>query len=179
MFTFPQYYHGMIILRSIDPGGTWVNFFCWVSVAGPYPIILYSVANYRPHLITFGQICNFPDPNLLTFYIYELTHFLDNLNEKHVTVFFIYRTNLLVRLLNVNTKNCLTPKNLKMCDPFLVTLLKMRPHYSQFSSENATSSTGTSPLASYKLWTLSSVKQIKCLALFIERALMNDFVDSL
>ena len=37
-----------------------------------------------------------------------------------------------------------------MCDPILVTLLKMRPHYSQSSRENATIFSGTSPLASYK-----------------------------
>ena len=37
-----------------------------------------------------------------------------------------------------------------MCDPILVTLLKMRPHYSQSSRENATPSSGTCPLASYK-----------------------------
>ena len=42
------------------------------------------------------------------------------------------------------------PKNQKMCDPILVTLLKMRPHYSQSSRENATPSSGTSPLASYE-----------------------------
>ena len=42
------------------------------------------------------------------------------------------------------------PKNPKMCDPILVTLLKMRPHYSQSSRENATPSSGTSPLASHK-----------------------------
>ena len=47
-------------------------------------------------------------------------------------------------------KNCLTPKNPKMCDPILVTLLKMRPHYRQSSRENATPSSGTSPLTSYK-----------------------------
>ena len=62
----------------------------------------------------------------------------------------ICSTNILVRLLTVNMKNCLTPKNPKMCDPILVPLLKMRPHYSQFSRENATPSSGTSPLASYK-----------------------------
>ena len=45
-------------------------------------------------------------------------------------------------------KNYLTPKNPKMCDPILVTLLKKRPHYSQSSRENATPSSGTSPLAS-------------------------------
>ena len=43
----------------------------------PYPIIVYSVANYRPNLFTFGQICNFHNPNLVTFYFYELNHFLD------------------------------------------------------------------------------------------------------
>ena len=37
-----------------------------------------------------------------------------------------------------------------MRDPILVTLSKMRPHYSQSTRENATPSSGTSPLASYK-----------------------------
>ena len=45
---------------------------------------------------------------------------------------------------------CLTPKNQKMRDPILVTLSKMRPHYSQSTRENATPSSGTPPLASYK-----------------------------
>ena len=36
-----------------------------------------------------------------------------------------------------------------MCDPILVTLLKMQPYYSQFSRENGTPSSGTSPVASY------------------------------
>ena len=66
------------------------------------------------------------------------------------TSLFICTTNIVVRLLTVNMKNCLTPKNPKMCDPILVTLLKMRPHYSQSSRENVTPSSGTSSLASYK-----------------------------
>ena len=37
-----------------------------------------------------------------------------------------------------------------MCDPILVTLLRMRPHDSQSSHENATPFSGTSPLAPYK-----------------------------
>ena len=37
-----------------------------------------------------------------------------------------------------------------MYDPTLITLLKMQPNYSQSSRENATPSSGTSPLASYK-----------------------------
>ena len=36
------------------------------------------------------------------------------------------------------------PKNPKMCDAILVTLLKMQPRYSQSSRENATPSSGTS-----------------------------------
>ena len=37
-----------------------------------------------------------------------------------------------------------------MCEPILVTLLKMRPQYSQYSRENATPSSGATPQASYK-----------------------------
>ena len=37
-----------------------------------------------------------------------------------------------------------------MCGLILVTLQKRRPHYSQSSRENATPSSSTSPLASYK-----------------------------
>ena len=36
-----------------------------------------------------------------------------------------------------------------MCDPILVTLLKMQPHDSQSSHENVTPSSDTSPLGSY------------------------------
>ena len=57
------------------------------------------------------------------------------------TLLFTYSTNILIRLLTVNMRNC---------DSILVTLLKMPPHYIQFSCENATPSSGTSPLASYK-----------------------------
>ena len=50
----------------------------YVPLVSQSPFIVYSVmANYRPILATFGQICNFRDPNLVTFYFYELTHFLD------------------------------------------------------------------------------------------------------
>ena len=66
----------------------------------PYPIIVSSVANYRPILVTFRQICNFRDPNLVTYYFYELTHFLDWIKN---TLLFIYSTKILVRLLTVNT----------------------------------------------------------------------------
>ena len=42
------------------------------------------------------------------------------------------------------------PKNQTICDPILVTLLKMQPHDSHSSRENASPSSSTSPLASYK-----------------------------
>ena len=53
-------------------------------------------------------------------------------------------------LLTVDMKNCLTPKNSKMCDPILVTILKKRPYYSQSSRKNAAPSSSLSLLASYK-----------------------------
>ena len=53
-------------------GDTWVNFW-WVCTAGlleslPYytKSILWPIID--PILVTFGQICNFGDPNLVTFY---------------------------------------------------------------------------------------------------------------
>ena len=55
----------------------------------------------------------------------------------------------MVRLLTVNIKNCLTQKNPKMCDSILVTI-ENATHYSQSRRENATPSSSTSPLASYK-----------------------------
>ena len=54
-------------------GGLRLIFAGYVPLASqsPYPIIVYSVINYRPYL-TFGQICNFWNPNLVTSYFYEL-----------------------------------------------------------------------------------------------------------
>ena len=66
------------------------------------------------------------------------------------TSLFTYSTNILVRLLTVNVKKFFYPKNPKMCDPILVTPLKMRPHHSQSRGENMTPSSGASPLAYYK-----------------------------
>ena len=71
-------------------------------------------------------------------------------SEWRTLYFFICGTNIQVRLLTLNMKNCLTPKNPKICDPILVTLSKMRPHYSQSSRENATPSSSTFSLASHK-----------------------------
>ena len=63
----------------------------------------------------------------------------------------LINNNFLILLIeNLPILNPYLPQNLKICDPILVTLLKMRPHYSQSSRENATPSSGTSPLASCK-----------------------------
>ena len=43
----------------------------------PYPIKVYSGATYRPHLSHFWANMQFSRTNLVTFYFYELTHFLD------------------------------------------------------------------------------------------------------
>ena len=56
------------------------------------------------------------------------------------------------------------PKDPKICDPILVTLSKIQPRYSQSGRKNATLSSGTSPLASYKevplpLWQNLSVRR--------------------
>ena len=110
----------------------------------PYPIMVYSATNYRPILVTFVQKRNFRDPDTFTLYlcIYPI------LNEEHFTFHLQYKYS--GTFANRKYEELSYPKNQKMCDPILVTLLKMRPHYSQSSCENATSSGGTSQLASYK-----------------------------
>ena len=62
-------------------------------------------------------------------------------NKEHFNLLFTNRINILVRLLTLNMKNCLTTK-IRKC----ATLLKMQ----KTSLENATPSSGISPLASYK-----------------------------
>ena len=110
-------------------GGTWLNFY-WVCASlvlplrAPTPLysILWPIAD--PILVTFCKICSFRDPNSVTFYFYELNHFF---NWMRKTLLFTYSTNILVRLLTVNMKNCLNPKNSE----------NVRPHSSN-SIENAT-----------------------------------------
>ena len=89
-------------------------------------------------------MCNFRDSALVTFYlcIYLI------LNEEHFTFHLQYKHS--GTFANRKYGELSYPKNQKMCDPILVTLLKMRPHYSQSSRDNGTPSSGTSPLASYK-----------------------------
>ena len=112
----------------------------------PYPVIVYSVDNIiiDSILVTFGQICNSRDPNLVTFYlciflILNNEHFTFHLQYKHFGTFA-----------NCKYEELSYPTNQKICDPILVSLLKMRLHDSQSSRENVTPSSGTSPLAPYK-----------------------------
>ena len=68
-------------------------------------------------LVIFGQICNFRDPSLVTFYFYELNHFLDWMKN---TLLFIYRTNSLERTFaNRKHEELSNPQKSKMCDPIL------------------------------------------------------------
>ena len=81
-------------------------------------------------------MCNqFRDSNLVTFClcIYLI------LNEKHITFHLQYKHS--GTFAKRKYEELSYPKNQKMCDPILVTLLKMPPHYSHCSSENATPST--------------------------------------
>ena len=105
---------------------------CRWPLRSPTPLqsILWPIID--PILATFGQI--------ITLSFYELNHFL---NWMKSTLLFTHSGNILGRLLTVNIKNCLTPKNPKMWHPILVTLLKFRPLYSQSSCANATLSSGT------------------------------------
>ena len=59
--TFPEFLPGLVPLASQNP--TLLYSILW-------PIV-------DPILVTFGQMCNFRDPNLVSYYLYELTHFLD------------------------------------------------------------------------------------------------------
>ena len=70
------------------------------------------------------------------------------LNEEHFTSHLQYKH--AVTFANRKYDELSYPENQKKCDPIVVTLSKMRPHYRQSSRENATSSSNASPLASYK-----------------------------
>ena len=136
----------------VSPGG-WGGYLGWFLLgmcrwALSEPLLHYSLfcgqLYIDPILVTFGQTCNFRDPNLVTFYlcIYLI------LNEDHFTFHIQYKHS--GTFANRQYEELSYTKNQKMCDPILVTLLKMRSYYSQSSHENATPSSGTSPSASYE-----------------------------
>ena len=91
-------------------------------------------------------MCNFRDPNLVTFYHFILCIYL-MLNEEHFTFHLQYKHS--GTFANGKYEQLSYHKSQNMCNPILVTLLKTPSHYSQSSHENATPSSGTSPLASY------------------------------
>ena len=73
---------------------------------------------------------------------------MNGLNEEHFTFHQQYK--LSGTFANRKYEELSYPKNPKMCEPILVTLLKMLPRYSQYGRITATPSSGTFPLASYK-----------------------------
>ena len=107
----------------------------------PYPIVVYSVANYRPLLNRFWAKTYFSQS--------QLSHFLICiyliLNKEHLTFHLQYKHSGMFA--KRKYEGLSYPNNQKMCDPILVTLLKMRP---QSSRENVTPSSSTCPLPSYK-----------------------------
>ena len=65
---------------QITPGGgggvLGLIFAGYVPLASQSPYLIGQLKT--PSLIvTLGQICNFCDPNIVTFYFYKLAHFLD------------------------------------------------------------------------------------------------------
>ena len=102
--------------------------------------MIYSVANniIDPILVTFVQICNFSDPNLVSFqYFYELTHLL-RLNEEHFT-FHLLQYNHSGTFANLEYEQLSYPQKSK----------NVRPHSSN-SIENATPLFIVSPVV--KMW---------------------------
>ena len=93
---------GLKILGVARGGLLGLIFAGYVPLASqsPYPIKVFLWPLIDPILVTFGQICNFRDPNLKN------------------TLLFICSTNIQVRLLTVNMKNCLTQKIRKCATPF-------------------------------------------------------------
>ena len=87
-------------------------------------------------------MCNFCDPNLVAFYFYEYTHF--RLNEEHFTFHLQHKHS--GTFAKRYMKKYLTPKKSENVPPHSGNSID----YSQSSRENATPSSGTSPVASYK-----------------------------
>ena len=141
-----------------NPVGTWVNFqFVPLASQSPYPIIVYSVANYRPHLSHFWA--NVISRSQLSHSLFMYQSFLKighpkinwpsfKSNEELFT--FHLQNKHSGTFSNRKYEELSQPQNPKMCDPTLVTLLKIPSHYSQSRRENATPSSGTSTLARYK-----------------------------
>ena len=67
----------------IGGGGGWVLGLIFAEYVpltsqSPYLIIVHSIANYRPHLRSLlGKYVKFRYSNIITFYFYEMIHFLN------------------------------------------------------------------------------------------------------
>ena len=110
----------MAVFISRGGGGGTWVQFCWVCAVG--------LPEPLPHYSLF--LWPVIDPILVTFW----ENVIFAIPTKSLSIYFFFSY----------------PKNPNMCDPIVVTLLKMQPHSSQSSRENATPSSGTSPLASYE-----------------------------
>ena len=91
-----------------------------LRVPTPLQSILWPIID--PILVTFGQICNFRDPSLVTFFlciclILNEEHSTSHLQCKHSGTFA-----------NRKYEKLSYTKYQKMCDPILVIVLKVRPH---------------------------------------------------
>ena len=71
----------------------------------------YRVCGFVRLNLNISKLVYFGDPNLVTCYF---SHLLLNKN----TQLFTYSTDILVRLITANMKNCLTPKIRKCATPF-------------------------------------------------------------
>ena len=101
----------------------------------PYPIVVYSVANFIDPI--FGKICNFHNPDLVTFYFYELTHFF-RFNEEHFAFHLQYKhtgmfSNRKYEELSYPKKSenvrPYSSNSIEICNPIIVNpVVKMRPH---------------------------------------------------
>ena len=91
-----------------------------LAIQSPYPIIVYSVANYRPHLSHFCANMKFSRSQLshvLSVCIYLI------LNEEHFTFHLQYKHS------GTFANRKYEELSQKMCDPLMVNpVVKMRPH---------------------------------------------------
>ena len=71
--------HFSFILDFLKAGFRFLPVGWSAASQSPYPhySLFYDQFLIDPILVTFVEICNFGDPNLVTLYFYEMTHFLD------------------------------------------------------------------------------------------------------
>ena len=99
----------------------------WVCAAGlsdqsPYPIIVYFLANYRPHLSHFLEKVIFRDPSLVTFYSSFLSMWFQaaECNAINASLLFnLINNNFLIFHREFSDfESLLTPKIPKFATPF-------------------------------------------------------------